>query len=62
MKFNLDTGAAVTVFSLDIAENRPEQTRHSKCHITAPGERTQDFEGAVLNCIDELNVNRSITG
>ena len=62
MKFHSDTGAAVSASLLDIADNRTEQNRRNNDHIAASGDRIPDFGGARLNCTDELNLNRSITG
>ena len=36
--------------------------RKSKGYITTSEERIPDFGGSRLNCTDELDVNRSITG
>ena len=60
-KFNLDSGADMTAFNLDLADNRHKQHHHSKGYNTASRERIPDFEGARLKFTDELDVNGSIT-
>eukprot|EP00959_Pyramimonas_sp_CCMP1952_P094060 1967675-Pyramimonas_sp.AAC.1 len=64
LKFNLDTGAAVTAYPqkwFEGHEGKHEDGSH-KGYVTASGERISDYGGVKLQCTDENSMVRNITG
>ena len=61
VRFNLDTGAAVTAFPVEWFETRFEN-KDRKGFVTASGESIADFGGAKVVASDEHGRKRNITG